>query len=67
MITTEHQSRSEVDAAWDAEIGHRIAEIEAGTVTLLTHERFLSVFDEARAELSEGKRGLEAASPRHTN
>jgi hypothetical protein len=67
MIATEHQSRSEVDAAWDAEIGDRIAEIEAGTVTLLTHEQFLSVFDEARAELSERKRGLEAASPDNTN
>ena len=42
---------SEVEAAWDAEIGNRVAEIESGKVTLLTHDQFMSVFDEARAEI----------------
>ena len=41
-----------VEADWDAEIDNRVTGIEAGQVTLLTHEQFMSVFDEARAELS---------------
>jgi hypothetical protein len=42
---------SPVEAAWDAEIGTRVAEIESGKVTLMNHDQFMSVFDEARAEL----------------
>jgi hypothetical protein len=44
-----------VEAAWDEEIGSRVAEIEAGKVALLTHEQFMSVFDEAREELHRRK------------
>lgn len=51
MSTSEERSRSEVEAAWDSEIGNRVTEIEAGNVTLLTHEEFISVFDETRAEM----------------
>ena len=41
-----------VEPDWEAEIDNRVTEIEAGKLTLLMHEQFMSVFDEARAELS---------------
>ena len=40
-----------VEAAWDGEIKSRIEGIESGKVTLLDHAQFMSVFEEARAEV----------------
>lgn len=40
-----------IEAAWDSEIKSRVEAIESGQVKLLSHEQFMSVFDEARAEL----------------
>ena len=38
--------REEVNAAWDAEIARRIAEIDAGTVELIPGEEVLARIDE---------------------
>ena len=40
-----------VEASWDGEIASRVEGIESGKVTLLDHTQFMSVFDEARAEV----------------
>lgn len=50
LSTEQANEAGSADAAWDAEIESRVAEIEMGSVTLLEHEKFISVFDEARAE-----------------
>ena len=34
--------REEVEAAWDAEIARRVAEIDAGTAKLIPHEEVLA-------------------------
>jgi hypothetical protein len=44
---------AEVEAAWDAEIEKRVAEIKSGQAKLLTSEEFFSVFAEARASLNQ--------------
>lgn len=68
MSMSKNYHRSEAETAWDSEIENRVAQIEAGTVTLLTHEQFISVFGEARAELSERKNNrMTASSPRNRN
>lgn len=41
---------AQADEAWDAEIDSRVTEFESGKVKLLTHDEFISVFDEAREE-----------------
>lgn len=38
--------REEVEAAWDAEIARRIAEIDAGTATLIPSEEVFAEIDE---------------------
>lgn len=38
ILATVHEVDEEVDAAWDAEIKRRIAEIENGTATLIPAE-----------------------------
>ncbi len=38
ILATVHESDEEVDAAWDAEIKRRIAEVENGTATLIPAE-----------------------------
>jgi len=40
-----------VEAAWDGEIGNGIDEIKGGKVTLQDHGEFMSVFEQARAEV----------------
>jgi hypothetical protein len=40
-----------VEAAWEGEIASRVEGIESGKVTLLDHTQFMSVFEEARAEV----------------
>ena len=40
-----------VEAAWDGEIKSRSEGIECGKVTWLDHAQFMSVFEEARAEV----------------
>lgn len=41
----------EIEAAWDTVIQARVDQIESGEVNLLSQAQFMSVFDEARAEL----------------
>lgn len=38
LLSTVQESDDETDAAWDAEIQRRIAEIDAGTATLIPAE-----------------------------
>jgi len=38
--------RAEVEAAWDAEIARRIAEIDAGTATLIPAEEVMARIEE---------------------
>jgi putative addiction module component (TIGR02574 family) len=38
--------RAEVEAAWDAEISRRIAEIDAGTATLIPGEEVMARIEE---------------------
>lgn len=38
LLATVHQADGEIDAAWDAEIKRRIAEIENGTADLVPAE-----------------------------
>ncbi len=38
--------RSEVEAAWDAEIARRISEIDAGTATLIPAEDVMAAIEE---------------------
>jgi putative addiction module component (TIGR02574 family) len=38
ILATVHQVDEEVDAAWEAEIRHRIAEIENGSAQLISAE-----------------------------
>ncbi len=42
LASLEESPSDEVDAAWDAEIRSRIAEVEAGTVTLSSAEQVFS-------------------------
>lgn len=49
------EDQSDVEAAWDAEIKQRVDQIQSGEVTLLGYEDFMSVFDEARAEIKSRK------------
>ena len=49
----EHASDPDVEAEWDIEIEKRLAEIQSGKVELLSHDGFISVFDEARGELRQ--------------
>ena len=44
-------AESEVEAAWDEEIAKRVAEVQSGSVKLLSSEEFFSVFAEARASM----------------
>jgi hypothetical protein len=56
LSTEQAGETGQADAAWDTEIQSRVAEIETGSVTLLAHEEFISVFDEARAEAGGNRR-----------
>jgi hypothetical protein len=42
---------AEIEAAWNTEIIEWVDEMESGQVNLLRQAQFMSVFDEARAEL----------------
>lgn len=42
LLATVHELDEEVDAAWDAEIKRRIAEIENGTAKLIPAEEVLA-------------------------
>ena len=42
LASLEESPSAEVDAAWDAEIQSRIAEVEAGTVTLAPADQVFS-------------------------
>ena len=42
LASLEESPSAEVDAAWDTEIQSRIAEVEAGTVTLSSAEQVFS-------------------------
>lgn len=45
-------AEAEIESAWDDEIQRRAEDIVTGKVNLLSEEEFMSVFDEARSELS---------------
>ena len=42
ILATVHEMDDEIDAAWDAEIKQRIAEIENGTAKLIPAEQVLA-------------------------
>jgi putative addiction module component (TIGR02574 family) len=50
--TPEGDNSTEIEAAWDAEIGQRVSDIESGKVKLLSREEFDSAFSEARHKLA---------------
>jgi hypothetical protein len=56
LCTEQAGDTGKADAAWVTEIGSRVAEIETGSVTLLAHDEFISVFDEARAKSGGNRR-----------
>lgn len=50
--TPEGDDAAEIEAAWDAEIETRVADIESGKVRLLSREEFDAGFSEARRKLA---------------
>jgi|JI10StandDraft_1071094.scaffolds.fasta_scaffold265204_3 putative addiction module component (TIGR02574 family) len=50
--TPDGDSPVEIEAAWDAEIETRVADIESGKVKLLSRAEFNTAFTEARQKLA---------------
>jgi putative addiction module component (TIGR02574 family) len=51
-VTPDGESAAEIEAAWDAELETRVADVESGRVKLLSRAEFNSAFSEARQKLA---------------